>query len=221
MYSFFSLDAQMGEILGRQRGLMDFTQSGMVSLTCHLPQPLHLSRASLFSLLHLPGKIFAMAGIAHNEPTDGLCDSCSVLRLPDKRFGGFEGVNGVLAFPNEDEGLDLEYNRHDTLPFLPELKASAEAGCPFCGALRAATLSLGLDSYMEIVFRLFYSWKDPKFEPYGLCPLLLHINSVEDSPENTASGIGPPGVTMDGNAKLKRSLMFLVDAEDGKHLAFE
>jgi hypothetical protein len=168
-----------------------------------------------------------MEELASSENSDGLCDACSVLRFKDKRFGGFEIDNGVLAFPDDDKEqvLDLEYDRHDFLPLLPELKKSAEAGCPFCGALRAATLTLGLEDHEEIAFRIFYIWRAKKLGHYGLSVLFVHLSSIEESLDDTYTALGfssefpgAPGMTIQGNAKIKRSLLFLVDAEDGKHL---
>ncbi|KAF2689278.1 hypothetical protein K458DRAFT_413575 [Lentithecium fluviatile CBS 122367] len=69
-----------------------------------------------------------------------LCDACSVLRFDDAKFGGFEGDCGVLEFPDDEQQqyFDLEYDRRDLLPHLPNLELSANAGCQFCKVLRGS-----------------------------------------------------------------------------------
>ena len=131
------------------------------------------------------------------ELKDDLCHACSVLRFDDGAFGGFE-EDGVLRFPNDDGNLhfDLEYNQCDSLPHLPVLKNSAETGCSFCGALRDATLTLGLEDDIKIGFTFRYYWR-PKdlygmFLGYGLHTLRAFLHAINkneiQAPPNSVVG---------------------------------
>lgn len=43
--------------------------------------------------------------------------------------------NGNIVLDSNE--ISLNFERHDTYPDLPALKASAKNGCPFCNSLRA------------------------------------------------------------------------------------
>lgn len=83
-----------------------------------------------------------------------LCDQCQVLSFDDSWFGWEEG--GVFK-PGPREMLRLKYDRCDSLPDLPHLKASAADGCAFCAALHDATLGLRLDGTADVAYKLAYS----------------------------------------------------------------
>jgi hypothetical protein len=89
-----------------------------------------------------------------SPPSDkiaNLCGACKVLSFNDKDVGShekedFDGSK-ILGFDDHDrEGRRyedekwsfLDYDRHDDLPDLPRLLASAKAGCHFCNFLRTA-----------------------------------------------------------------------------------
>jgi len=113
-----------------------------------------------------------------------LCDKCSVLRIDDREQGGHQAQNDagepILKFNNSDEvfrELWLDYVHHDSLPDLPYLKASAEAGCAFCATLRSAALELGFAKSAQVTFNLRYLWYPHTKPQYGLCTLVANWQS--------------------------------------------
>jgi hypothetical protein len=140
-----------------------------------------------------------------NTEESVLCEKCSVIRFNDKELGGYEltyrsGEN-VLAFGGVgfDKRLQLQYMHRDRVPGLLCLKASAEAGCAFCAALRNATLGLALSEPGSITFGLKYAWGN-RNEEFGLYMLLAQLYVEFDT-------IKPP---------YTNSLIFCVDCENGK-----
>jgi hypothetical protein len=104
-----------------------------------------------------------------------LCDKCSVLRFDDRRLGGYTVQNDhgeeVLRIDHDkydgtSRQLWLDYIHHDSLPELPYLRASAEAGCAFCAMLRSVTLERNFVDPARATFSLFYKWTN-----YALIPL--------------------------------------------------
>ncbi|GKZ25431.1 hypothetical protein AbraIFM66951_000643 [Aspergillus brasiliensis] len=76
-----------------------------------------------------------------------LCDRCKVLYFSAEslaRYGftevGTKTGSPHLAFPAGQHAIDIEFDCRDDLPELPALRASSEAGCPFCPVLRDALL---------------------------------------------------------------------------------
>jgi hypothetical protein len=135
-----------------------------------------------------------------------LCEKCSVIRFNDKALGGYETTNGtgesVLAFGIDyPETLKLDYMHHDTLPDLPCLEASAEAGCAFCSALRNATLGLALSKPGRAMFELIHIWRAKLIRyPYGLEVLLAELRVEFDASEPA----------------YDNTLFFYIDCEEGK-----
>jgi hypothetical protein len=114
-----------------------------------------------------------------------LCDLCSVLRLDDEQHGGYALSNSsghpVLAFGDNEEDMtfELNYRQTDSLPHLPKLKVSGDAGCAFCHALRDATLTLALEEWDKVRFELRYAWHRGVHE-LGSKLLLVNLSSVDD-----------------------------------------
>ncbi|KAF2650788.1 HET-domain-containing protein [Lophiostoma macrostomum CBS 122681] len=131
---------------------------------------------------------------------DRLCEACSVIRFDDGQFGGCAGEDGHLHFPDDEEGkeFNLGTTHKDSLPLLPSMKASAEAGCSFCGALRDAVLTLDLRDYMEVVIDLSYYWRPKYTNVPGLYRLLATVTAKSKIP---------------GNEDYMCQRMFLVDSE--------
>lgn len=73
-----------------------------------------------------------------------LCQHCSVLQLENVRLAHTASSNRreppelKADVPSFEE--DLEYHRKDTVPLLPKLAESANAGCGFCCLLRNAII---------------------------------------------------------------------------------
>lgn len=73
-----------------------------------------------------------------------LCQHCSVLQLENVRLAHTTGWDRrkppelKADVPGFEE--DLEYHRKDTVPSLPRLAESADAGCGFCCLLRNAMI---------------------------------------------------------------------------------
>lgn len=73
-----------------------------------------------------------------------LCQHCSVLQLDNLRLAHTTSSNHrkppelKADVPSFEE--DLEYHRKDTVPLLPNLAESANAGCGFCCLLRNAMI---------------------------------------------------------------------------------
>jgi hypothetical protein len=146
---------------------------------------------------------------AVNNLESTLCDKCSVLRFDDMRLGGYKVQNDhgeeILRFDNECDAwgrrLWLDYMHHDSLPELPHLGASAEAGCVFCAMLRSAALELNFIQPAQVTFSLCYDW-DPRWTPKcGLGFLIAQLRVSHDVPQ-------PESVDF---------LFFTVDCEEGNH----
>ncbi|GLA07986.1 hypothetical protein AnigIFM60653_009507 [Aspergillus niger] len=76
-----------------------------------------------------------------------LCDRCKVLYFSAEslaRYGftevGTETGKPHLQFPAGQHSIPIEFDCRDELPELPALRASGEAGCLFCPALRNSLL---------------------------------------------------------------------------------
>ncbi|KAL3249895.1 hypothetical protein ABHI18_011438 [Aspergillus niger] len=76
-----------------------------------------------------------------------LCDRCKVLYFSAEslaRYGftevGTETGKPHLQFPAGQHSIPIEFDCRDDLPELPALRASGEAGCLFCPALRNSLL---------------------------------------------------------------------------------
>jgi hypothetical protein len=131
-----------------------------------------------------------------------LCQRCSCLSLDDTADGfelrevdedGDEDVGGppffwrsnpVLDFyktePKDEERdnfyreIRLDYQHSDQLPDLNGLRASAEAGCAFCRALRDAVLTLSPDTPGKVTLNLRYLWSP--FPDRGLSYLSVNLD---------------------------------------------
>ncbi|KAH6878052.1 heterokaryon incompatibility protein-domain-containing protein [Alternaria rosae] len=124
---------------------------------------------------------------ALNVRESTLCNKCSVLRFNDKRLGGHKAQNNdgqeILSFivGNDSQEpcqqLRLDYLQHDSLPDLPHLKASAEAGCAFCAILRSMALELGFAKPAQVTFKLCYCWHTRTRPQYGLSTLVASWQS--------------------------------------------
>jgi hypothetical protein len=140
-----------------------------------------------------------------------LCDKCSVLRFEDKCIDGYEAEDEdghrYLKSNDDDKMMRfwLDYQHTDLLPDLPRLKASAEAGCVFCGQVRDAALKLALKKGHSAAFRMFYVWR-PEYQKYGLTSLGIHIGVDVDERR-----------LMDENW-YDEGLVFLVDCEEGENV---
>ncbi|KAI0441753.1 heterokaryon incompatibility protein-domain-containing protein [Xylaria telfairii] len=108
----------------------------------------------------------------------GQCDNCRGARFDDARLGGQEarsedGRMGLHFTPNRGDRsiIDCGWTLDDSLPHLPKLSATAEAGCEFCQFLinlfRSQDVTClfkdALENYepsSEILIRLFcsYTW---------------------------------------------------------------
>jgi hypothetical protein len=147
-----------------------------------------------------------MAGVSELLLESPLCGQCSVLRFEDRRFGGAEkedlASNPVLTFGNEDtqKEFKLDYTFSDSLPGLPDLKASAEGGCAFCKALRDAILTLQWNDPGRVILELRYIWRENPWDT-GLRLLLVDLKAE-------------PAVI--GASKFEDTLIFYIDAEPGK-----
>jgi hypothetical protein len=145
-----------------------------------------------------------------------LCQRCSVLSFDDMAHDGFGIQNDdgkwLLGFRQvlrrEDEPIkfykeiQLEFELSDQLPDLPSLRASAEAGCEFCGALRDAILTLRLDFLSKVTFDLRYLWSTLIEGLAGLKFLVVHLNiESEDNEDNDHQD----------------NILFNVDCESGKN----
>jgi len=120
----------------------------------------------------------------HESP---LCDKCSVLRFNDKELGGRKAQSHdgqeILSFTDGNNPYEpcrelwLDYIHRDSLPELPCLKASAEAGCAFCAILRSTALELGFTRPVQVTFKLCYLWYPRTIPQYGLCTLVARWQS--------------------------------------------
>lgn len=77
-----------------------------------------------------------------------LCSRCKFLYLSAESLAryGFTEVNSEtsgphLQFPAGQHSIPIEFDCRDDLPELPALRASGEAGCSFCPALRRSLLN--------------------------------------------------------------------------------
>jgi hypothetical protein len=138
-----------------------------------------------------------------------LCQRCSVLSLDDMAYDGteFQDAYGkwLLGFHSTGRGLyrelPLDYNLSDRLPDLSCLRASAEAGCAFCEALRDAALMLDLNTSGTVTFELCYLWFNGSKEHAGLKYLVVRLE-----------------IETEGGTKKDHqgSLLFHVDCEPGE-----
>jgi hypothetical protein len=141
-----------------------------------------------------------------------LCDKCSVLRFDDTIVNGYEAEaedgHHYLKSDDDDETVRfwLDYHHTDLLPDLPWLKASAEAGCAFCGQLRDAALTLALKKGHLAEFRMFYVW-NPKFQKHGLTRLAIYI------------GVDVGNRRFMDENMYDETLLFLVDCEEGENVS--
>lgn len=81
--------------------------------------------------------------VIESDLTDAsaLCEPCRVLELGDLKLVRTRNRQGDWELEREDVNLDeLDYIREDKVPALPDLAASAGAGCGFCGLLRNAMI---------------------------------------------------------------------------------
>ncbi|KAF2091808.1 hypothetical protein K490DRAFT_61238 [Saccharata proteae CBS 121410] len=94
-----------------------------------------------------------------------LCERCKAIEMDDLAMGGVASADEsgapMLSF-GDKEWLPLAYRLEDTLPDLPVLKSSADAGCGFCAFLRLAIRAegpLGKTAVGRVgVDRLMYDW---------------------------------------------------------------
>jgi hypothetical protein len=141
-----------------------------------------------------------------------LCDQCSVLYFNDEKLGGCGAMNdagkNVLTFDHLDLGgvkerrFKLDYTHHDVVPDFPYLKASAEAGCAFCVALRNAAIGLDLSKPGRATFTLTYVWRPGGDPDFGLHVLLAGIHVEFDTLEHPYTNF----------------LVFCIDCEEGKKM---
>jgi hypothetical protein len=132
-----------------------------------------------------------------------LCQRCSCLSLDDKtdgfwceeddeyyygppRFLG-PGLNFRSTLPKDEdkfyEEIPVDYQNSDQLPDLNGLRASAEAGCAFCGALRDAVLTLSLDTPGKVTFDLHYLWMS--IETRGVHFLSVNLDVESEDHESS------------------------------------
>ncbi|KAF1847583.1 HET-domain-containing protein [Cucurbitaria berberidis CBS 394.84] len=136
-----------------------------------------------------------------------LCNKCSALQINDQELGGYEAKNEsgeylLQFYDHRDKQLRLDYYHSDLLPDLLYLKASSEAGCTFCGALRDATLKLALDKPGHVTFMLHYVWGYTYAFSEGLYMLRADLTVNFDDVDST-------------DESNRRALIFLVDGEEG------
>ncbi|KAF1830895.1 HET-domain-containing protein [Decorospora gaudefroyi] len=142
-----------------------------------------------------------------------LCDKCSVLKFDDKQLGRRQArrdvANDVLRFDFEDrrhrgKSFELDYVHTDLLPDLLRLKASADAGCAFCAALRDATLQRRPARSGPIRYRLRYKWErwSDRLDHPQLNMLVADWAVGDESFEGV------------GKVSHDRSLVFWVDCEE-------
>ncbi|TGJ86311.1 hypothetical protein E0Z10_g2415 [Xylaria hypoxylon] len=72
-------------------------------------------------------------------PFAGQCDNCQQARFDDSNLGGYEATSGTgrmhLQFDMDKDAepvLECDWVLEDSLPHLPNLTTTAEAGCKFC-----------------------------------------------------------------------------------------
>ncbi|KAF1829959.1 HET-domain-containing protein [Decorospora gaudefroyi] len=126
-----------------------------------------------------------MAGLPpSDEPSETvhtLCERCSALSFDDSIFSDYVDENSSTLFSqaaDDRDGQTIElYELSDRYPQLPNLTASAESGCAFCGLLRDATLRLNyLTEGCHITYHLQYLWR-PKWAPeLGLYALRANLS---------------------------------------------
>jgi hypothetical protein len=138
-----------------------------------------------------------------------LCHRCSFLSLYDTTDGfwceeddeHYHGPPRLLGprvhfcsmLPEDEEQdefyeeIPVDYQHSDELPDLDGLRASAEAGCAFCEALRDAVLTLSLDTPGKVTFDLRYLWYP--IEQGGLHFLSVNLDvESEDHESNKREG---------------------------------
>jgi hypothetical protein len=143
-----------------------------------------------------------------------LCQRCAALSLDDTAYSQFQFRDddgkwlpeNPRQFMGNDLGnscreLPLDYKIIDQLPDLRCLRASAEAGCAFCEALRDATLMMDLKTSGHVTFRFSYLWCTVENEDCGLRYLFVCVE-VE-----TTGG---------KNKSHQSNVLFNVDCEPGK-----
>jgi hypothetical protein len=139
------------------------------------------------------------------QPTNGakLCERCKVLEFDDRDLGGFEMIssNGerYLNFResgllNSERSLSLKYALEDQTPHLPQLKASAEAGCEFCRLLRQSIQRQFSDHNGDVFVRLKFEWAQmPGFRP--TTQMLVADLDLTTSPEGKLSQRDRPSLS--------------------------
>jgi hypothetical protein len=148
-----------------------------------------------------------------------LCQRCSVLSFDDMAHDGFASQNDdgkwLLHFRQAERGrgdpvvfykeIQLDFELSDRLPDLPSLRASGEAGCEFCGALRDAVLTLRLNFSRKVTFNLRYLWSTMTGELAGLAGLkflVVHLDIENEGSEDNDH---------------RNNILFNVDGESGKN----
>ena len=128
----------------------------------------------------------------HHDTGSILCERCSVLAFDDQIFRDFteeDDISSLPVFPYDGSllNLELDYEHTDLFPELPGLKASAEAGCAFCAALREATSETTLPNPCHIRFHLRYMWSPPCAQDFGLYMLLANMSIIDDEDESESA----------------------------------
>lgn len=146
----------------------------------------------------------------------GQCDNCRGARFDDARLGGREarladGGMGLHFIPNRVNRsiIDCGWTLDDSLPYLPKLSATAEAGCEFCQFLinlfRSQDVTClfkdALENYEpsnEILLRLFcsYTWGTSDYilldkNSYGSASFGLRTFQLRAHFHNAKSRIAP------------------------------
>jgi len=102
-----------------------------------------------------------------------LCEKCKIIELDD-RLPGLEEItlDDERRVLHSDQDIELDFDCWDTFPELPDLKASAESGCDFCGLLRSTLQDELAQTYAENdemdtrlhITRLSYVWDRDKYQ---------------------------------------------------------
>jgi len=150
-----------------------------------------------------------------------LCEKCRVISFDDQLPGLHETTldNGQVVLNSESAFLELNFDRWDTFPDLPDLQSSAQHGCGFCGLLKDALQEIFTDEFPML----------SKY--YGVEPR-IHLNELkymwdpepyQDPPDNWDDESGRwEGIyfleVVVGNADdtFKRNFGFDVVADEGR-----
>jgi len=119
-----------------------------------------------------------------------LCEKCKVIIIDDLLPGLHETTidDGQVVLDSKDYFLELNFDRWDTFPDLPDLQSSAQHGCGFCGLLR--------DTLQEIFTNEF-----AKSSKYHDVDPRIHLHQLKYKWDKYTGYQNPPG---DWNTRNKR-----------------